>query len=70
MLVLLFLYTGIVLLTGQDNNILVSNIVDSNKLYLRIQPRRRQVVVAPRYNVSNFSMATVTLIHIMLHVYS
>ena len=41
-----------VALTGADNNILVSNTVESNKLYLKIQPREEKVVVAPKYNVS------------------
>ena len=39
-------------LTGDHNNILVSNTVGNNKLYLKIKSRKEKVVVAPKYNVS------------------
>ena len=40
-----------VMMTGEYNNILVSNDVDSNKLYLKIKVKAKRVVVAANYNV-------------------
>ena len=37
---------------GEDTRILVSNNVNDNKLYLRINRRRKRVTVATGYNVS------------------
>ena len=39
------------MMTGEDNNILVSNDVDSNKLYLKMRVKAERVVVAANYNV-------------------
>ena len=40
------------MMTGESSNILVSNEVESNKLYLKIKPAEERVIVARNYNVS------------------